>query len=189
MQRRLLLAALIVLVAGCHHRSALPELFPVPDTALVNERGQAVRLSAMKGKVTVYDFIFTNCAGTCPMMTAAMRRLTKKVDGGLPVQFVSISVDPIRDTPAVLSQYAARVRNDDRWTFLTGDRGAIIDLSVNGFKLAAGGTTQTAAEPLMHSSKFVIADKHGVIREYYGATNDDAVDHVVAAVSDLARED
>lgn len=186
--RRLLLVALALSLVGCRHRSALPELFPVPDTALVNERGQAVRLGAMKGKVTVYDFIFTNCAGTCPMMTAAMRRLTKKIDRNLGVNFVSISVDPMRDTPAVLSQYASRVRNDDRWTFLTGDRGAIIDLSVNGFKLAAGGTTQTAAEPLMHSSKFAVADKRGVIREYYGATNDDAVDHVAAAVSDLARE-
>ena len=174
--------------AGCHHRSDLPELFPVPDTALVNERAQPVHLSAMKGKVTVYDFIFTNCAGTCPMMTATMRRLTKKLDKDLPVQFVSISVDPARDTPAVLRQYASRVRNDDRWMFLTGDRGAIIDLSVNGFKLAAGGTTQNAAEPLLHSSKFAIADKRGVIRAYYGATNDDAADHVAGVVRDLARE-
>ena len=184
----LALTLLALAVAGCHHRSALPELFPVPDTALVNERAQPVRLSAMKGKVTVYDFIFTNCAGTCPMMAAAMRRLTKKVEKDVPVQFVSISVDPLRDTPAVLRQYASRVRNDDRWIFLTGDRGAIIDLSVNGFKLAAGGTTQTAAEPLMHSSKFAIADKQGIIREYYGATNDDAVDHVAGVVRDLAQE-
>ena len=123
-------AVLMLTFAGCHHRSDLPELFPVPDTALVNERAQPVHLSAMKGKVTVYDFIFTNCAGTCPMMTAAMRRLTGKLDKDLPVQFVSISVDPARDTPAVLRQYASRVRNDDRWLFLTGDRGAIIDLEM-----------------------------------------------------------
>ncbi len=176
-------------ISGCHHRSKLPALFPVPDTALVNELGKPVRLSAMNGSVTVYNFIFTNCAGTCPMMTAAMRRLTKKVDKDLPVHFVSISVDPKRDTPAVLHQYASRVRNDDRWMFLTGDLGAIINLSVNGFKLAAGGTTQTAAEPLMHSSKFAVADKRGVIREYYGGTNDDAPDHVAATIRDLARED
>ena len=185
---RILLAVLVLAIAGCHHRSELPALFPVPDTALVNETGQPVHLSTLNGSVTVYDFIFTNCAGTCPMMTAAMRRLTKKVDKDLPVHFVSISVDPTRDTPAVLRQYASRVRNDDRWMFLTGDRKAIIDLSVNGFKLAAGGTTLTAADPLMHSSKFAIADKRGVIREYYSATNDDAVDHVAGVVRDLARE-
>ena len=187
--RLVLLAIWMLAVAGCRHRSELPSLFPVPDTALIDENGHAVHLGAMKGSVTVYDFIFTNCAGTCPMMTAAMRRLTKKVDKELPVHFVSISVDPSRDTPAVLRQYALKVRNDARWTFLTGDRGAIIDLSVNGFKLAAGGTTQTAAEPLLHSSKFAIADKRGVIREYYGATNDDAADHVATTVRDLARED
>ncbi|MGZ5455354.1 MAG: SCO family protein [Thermoanaerobaculia bacterium] len=74
-----------------------------------------------------------------------MRALTPMVDKDAPVRFVSISVDPARDTPAVLSQYAARVRNDPRWTFLTGDRDAIVDLSVKGFKLSAGAPPCPAA--------------------------------------------
>jgi len=61
-------------------------------------------------------------------------------------------------------------------------------LSVDGFKLAAGGPTSSLVEPLLHSSKFAIADKHGVIRDYYGATNDDAIDHVVGVVHELLSE-
>jgi protein SCO1/2 len=184
MKRFLVVLALF----GCTHKSDLPQLFPVPNAALVDENAKPVRLDANHGYVTVYDFIFTSCSGTCPMMTATMRRLTTKVSKDAKVRFVSISVDPQRDTPPVLRDYASRVRNDSRWSFLTGERNAIVDLSVNGFKLAAGGDPQPGNEPLLHSAKFAVADKNGVIRDYYGATNDDAVEHVAGVISDLLRE-
>jgi cytochrome oxidase Cu insertion factor (SCO1/SenC/PrrC family) len=179
--------ALALFALACHRQSDLPKLFPVPNTQLVNENNQRVTLDANKGYVTVYDFIFTNCSGTCPMMTATMRRLTGKVPKDAAVRFVSISVDPARDTPPVLRDYAKRVRNDERWTFLTGERKAIVDLSVNGFKLAAGDPGP-GGDPLLHSAKFAVADKNGVIREYYGATDGDAAEHVADTVRELLRE-
>ena len=179
--RKLLL--LTLLAAACQHRSDLPKLFPVPNASLVSDAGRPVQLDAMKGSVTVYDFIFTNCSGSCPMMTRTMQLVVKKVDPSLPVRFVSISVDPARDTPAVLHEYAKRVRKDDgRWTFLTGDPQTVTRLSIDGFKLAAGTDT------LLHSAKFAIADKNGTIREYYSGIEDDSVDHVVDSVRDLAKE-
>ena len=188
MARRLLTTLVTLLLLGaCRQDSSLPKLFPVPDAKLVSETGKPVSLAEMKGYVTVYDFIFTNCAGTCPVMTATMRRLTTKVDKNAKVRFVSISVDPERDTPAVLHAYAEKVRNDDRWLFLTGDKATIVSLSVNGFKLAAGGAGSGASpnESVLHSAKFAIADQNGVIRDYYGAENDDAVEHVVRVVDEL----
>jgi protein SCO1/2 len=182
------LTLLAIAFLGCHHQSDLPRLFPVPNDTLIADTGKPVALAAMKGNVTVYDFIFTNCAGSCPVMTAQMRRLTKRIDKDAPVRFVSISVDPTRDTPAVLAEYAKRVRNDPRWVFLTGTKDQIIHLSVDGFKLAAGGAQQTIAEPLLHSSKFAVADKDGFIREYYGGTDGDAPEHVAATIKDLLRE-
>jgi protein SCO1/2 len=183
-----LLIAMALLVAGCSNQSNLPKLFPVPNATLVADSGKPVQLASMKGKVTVYDFIFTNCAGTCPVMTSTMRRLTKKIDKDAAVQFVSISVDPRRDTPEQLRNYASRYRNDPRWVFLTGDEKTIVDLSISGFKLAAANDGSTN-EAVLHSSKFAIADKNGVIRDYYGATSDDAVAHVANTVEDLLRED
>jgi len=187
MLRRLLLPA-VFLALACHHESDLPKLFPIPEAQLVSEANKPVRMSEMIGSVVVYDFIFTHCAGTCPMMTATMRRLTKKIPANLPVRFVSITVDPIRDTPQVLHDYANYARNDPRWTFLTGDRKTIVDLSISGFKLAAGDATGSANESVLHSVKLIVADKNGVIRDYYSATNDDAVDHVVGVVNELLRE-
>ncbi|HEX6100598.1 MAG TPA: SCO family protein [Thermoanaerobaculia bacterium] len=181
------LAFLLLLAAACQPELDLPKLFPVPATTLVDERGQSVSLDALKGNVVVYDFIFTNCTGTCPIMTNNMRALTPKVDKDAPVRFVSITVDPARDTPAVLSQYAKRVRNDPRWTFLTGDRDAIVALSVKGFKLTAGDP-MPGGEPLLHSSKFAVADKQGMIRGYYDATDGTVPEDVARAIDQLLEE-
>jgi cytochrome oxidase Cu insertion factor (SCO1/SenC/PrrC family) len=186
--RRTLTLALLVAVS-CSHHSKLPKLFPVPGVTLTRSDGQPLNLADNRGYVTVYDFIFTRCGGTCPVMAGTMRQLTKRVNRSEPVRFVSVTVDPTHDTPAVLENYARQTRNDDRWLFVTGDRGAIVKLSVAGFKLAAGGGAgQPGAEALLHSSRFIIADKAGMIREYYGATEPDAVDHVAGVVADLARE-
>jgi cytochrome oxidase Cu insertion factor (SCO1/SenC/PrrC family) len=87
----------------------------------------------------------------------------------------------------VLSQYAARVRNDRRWTFLTGDRDAIVNLSVRGFKLTAGDP-MPGGEPLLHSSKFAVADKHGIIRGYYDATDGTVPENVARVVEQLLDE-
>ncbi|HEX8173129.1 MAG TPA: SCO family protein [Thermoanaerobaculia bacterium] len=178
---------LALLVAACQQQPELPKLFTVPDAKLVDERGARVELDSLKGRVTVYDFIFTSCTGSCPIMTNNMRALTKKVDADTPVRFVSISVDPARDTPAVLAEYAKRVRNDPRWTFLTGTRDDIVKLSVDGFKLAANDP-QGGAEALLHSSKFAVADKDGVIRGYYDGANGESVDEVAKVVERLAGE-
>ena len=120
-------------------------------------------------------------------MTNNMRSLTKLIDKDAPVKFVSISVDPTRDTPQVLAEYAKRVRNDDRWTFLTGKREDIVDLSVNGFKLAAGDPGP-GGDPLLHSAKFAVADKDGMIRGYYDGSDGSSTQEIAKAVRELASE-
>ncbi|HEX8619019.1 MAG TPA: SCO family protein [Thermoanaerobaculia bacterium] len=186
--RKLLAAAfLLALLGACERGPELPQLFPVPDVQLVDETGRNVNLGAMKGSVTVYDFIFTNCTGICPIMTNNMRAVTGKVDKDAAVRFVSITVDPARDTPQVLAAYAKRNRNDARWTFLTGNREEIVKLSVQGFKLAAGDP-MPGGEPLLHSSKFAVADKNGVIRAYYDAADGKLPEQVAEAVDTLLDE-
>ena len=185
--RKLLLVISVVLAGACQRKHELPKLFAVPDAKLVDEAGKSVSLATMKGSVTVYDFIFTSCAGTCPIMTNNMRALTPKIAKDSPVRVVSISVDPTRDTPAVLAEYAKRVRNDPRWTFLTGKREDIVKLSVEGFKLAAGDPSP-GGEALLHSSKFAVADKEGVIRGYYDAADGTVPEQVAKVVGQLLDE-
>jgi protein SCO1/2 len=178
---------LLVLLVACNPAPELPQLFPVPDANLVDETGRAVTLASLDGHVTIYNFIFTSCTGICPIMTNNMRALTAKIDKTAPVRFVSISVDPTRDTPQVLAAYAKKNRNDPRWTFLTGNRDDIVRLSVQGFKLSAGDP-MPGGDPLLHSSKFAVADTTGMIRGYYDSADGKVPEQVAAVVEQLLEE-
>jgi cytochrome oxidase Cu insertion factor (SCO1/SenC/PrrC family) len=116
--------------------SRLPVYGAVPDFTLTDQSGRSVRRADLEGRVWVANFIFTNCPDECPLMTAEMAQLQSDLAHVPDLRLVSISVDPERDTPAVLSQYADRFNADPtRWLFLTGDKRAIYRLAKEGFRL------------------------------------------------------
>jgi len=110
----------------------------IPDFQLVDQQGRKVDAAALlDGKVTIVDFIFTNCPFICPPMTRNMAQLQRSLaDSG--VRFASISVDPEHDTPEALRAFAAAHGADLRtWTFLTGDGGQVERILTEGLKLDA----------------------------------------------------
>jgi cytochrome oxidase Cu insertion factor (SCO1/SenC/PrrC family) len=168
----LCLSALAIAVVGCKREPELNRFYPLPDFSLTDQTDATVTLADLKGRVWVADFIFTNCAGGCPMMTGKMRELQQHLPAE--IRMVSITVDPDRDTPKALADYAAQNgATRDRWLFLTGDKKALHDLCVNGFKLPLDETGGTPAEPIAHSTRFVLVDQTGEIRGYYSATDDE----------------
>lgn len=174
--RRSLIAvfASVIAIFGCEG-PPLPELDPVPDATLQSSRGDEVSLEDLEGKVVIYDFIFTRCAASCPMMTAKMGELAMAL-GSDEVRFVSISVDPEWDTPEVMSQYRDAVTTDDRWVFLTGTREQVREISVDGFKLAAEPPGESVESgPIVHSTKFILSDRSGTIRGYYDSISREAL--------------
>ncbi len=165
--RRFLLAAFCLGLLSCSPAEPLPELGAVPQWTLESADGDTVGSDQLRGQVLVYDFIFTRCPATCPMMTARMADLVSRLRSE-DVRFVSISVDPEWDTPPVLREYRDKVTTDPRWMFLTGSREDIRDLSVDGFFLAAEPPEEdNHGEPIVHSTKFVLVDQEGIIRGYY----------------------
>jgi cytochrome oxidase Cu insertion factor (SCO1/SenC/PrrC family) len=116
--------------------SRLPVYAVVPDFQLVNRSDQPVQRADLWGKIWVADFIFTHCPDECPLMSAEMARLQVDMAGIENFRSVSITVDPDRDTPTVLSHYAERLAADpERWLFLTGEKRAIHHLARDGFRL------------------------------------------------------
>jgi cytochrome oxidase Cu insertion factor (SCO1/SenC/PrrC family) len=114
----------------------LPIYAAVPDFALTDQHGRPVRRADLEGKVWIASFIFTNCPDECPLMAAEMAELQAEFAYAPDLRLVSISVDPERDHPAVLSQYADRLNADpERWLLLTGDKQAIYRLVREGFRL------------------------------------------------------
>ncbi len=168
-----------LLVFGCNREPKLTKFYPVPDFSLTDQSGQTVSLNDLKGKVWVADFIFTNCGGTCPVMTEKMRKLMDELSAD--IHMVSFSVDPARDTPKALAAYAAEHGADsDRWLFLTGEKQVMVDICMNGFKLPLDEERGTPAEPITHSTRFVLVDKQGEIRGYYAGTEEGEVKRLAA---------
>ena len=162
---------------------SLPVLGRVTDFELTAATGQPFLAGQMAGKVWVVDFIFTSCAGICPVMTGAMADLHRSFDGEDRVEFVSISVDPETDTPEVLSRYGERYGADpERWHFLTGDIEDIHAISVQIFKVGA------LDEPINHSSRFILIDRSGSIRGYYVGTDSEDVARLAGDITELLAE-
>jgi len=161
----------------------LPILSTLPSFSLTSDKGTTIDNAAMAGKVWIADFIFTSCAGPCPVMTRSMADVAKKLELHPEVEFVSVSVDPETDTPEVLARYGEKFGADPkRWHFLTGTTEAIQELAVKGFKIGA------VDDPVIHSTKFCLVDKQGQIRGYYTGTDEVELEQLIAAATRLLEE-
>ena len=121
----------------------------LPAFTLTDQRGQPFGSRELAGKIWVADFIFTACQGVCPLLSERMAEVGKRARHlGPDFHLVSISVDPERDTPARLAEYAARYgANPIAWSFLTGPEQAIQATVVDGFKVGAGKERSPGAAP------------------------------------------
>ncbi len=137
----------------------LPDLGPVGSFSLIDQDGRPVRRADLLGSVWVANFIFTRCAGPCPVMTSTLQMVKEKLPSG--VRFVSFTVDPDHDNAALLHEYAGRYEADLKsWSFLTGDKQTVLDLAA-GLKLSAAGSSPG---DFVHSSRFVVVDRTGIVR-------------------------
>jgi protein SCO1/2 len=145
----------------------LPILGTVPPFTLVDRSGTAVAAADLAGRVWVADFIFTRCPDICPALTRRLASLQDDLGSGPdPVRLVSISVDPLHDTPAVLGAYAERMGARASWLFLTGSRDAVATLLKDGFRVAWADDGPPSA-PITHSDRFVLVDRALRVRGYY----------------------
>lgn len=202
MKRRLLyilggLLALMIAFGGIawnwiSAKRAGPEAFGrVPDFSLPAATGEGttkLALGDLAGRPWVADFIFTHCSGPCPFMSARMAELQK----GLPeaVRLVTFTVDPDRDTLDVLSKYARRFEADPkRWFFVRADKDMLYRLVFEGFKLPLmEDPSAPSGFRVTHSSKFVLVDGLGRIRQYVDSSEEGLVEKVREAVRLLGEK-
>jgi cytochrome oxidase Cu insertion factor (SCO1/SenC/PrrC family) len=173
--------------SGARRAAELPVMKEVPPFSLEERSGRRVGRDELLGRVWIADFIFTHCAGTCPSMTSRMVELREALgrDAGK-VMLVSITVDPDRDTPARLKEYAAQVGAGEDWLFLRGAQDEVARLSREGFLLggpapgsapavADGSAEAPPPDPLLHDRHFVLVDRRGRIRGYYDGVDTEVV--------------
>ena len=144
-----------------------------PEFSLVERSRKTLSKENLSGKPWIADFIFTRCAGQCPLMSLQMKKLQNLLGPETQFRFVSFTVDPERDTPEVLAEYADRYEADkDRWFFLTGPLTEINRLLKEFF-------LSPVEQPAMHSIRFILVDAQGQIRGYYDSSDPGSVNQLI----------
>lgn len=162
-----------------------PDLGAAPAFELTDQAGRRVRLDDLRGRPAVLDFVFTRCVAVCPAMTAQMERVARGLPEGS-FRRVSITLDPEHDTPEVLRRYAEQRSAPADWLFLTAeDQETTVTLARDGFHLAVQTDTGDPANPIVHSTRFVLIDAGGRIRGYYDALTPEDMEELRRDLRDL----
>lgn len=175
--RRAPLWAALALAAACGTPRAPDSAVPVAESApriaasdfsvydlessWTDQAGQVRALRSLAGRPRVTALVYTHCAHTCPAILAEFKRLEASVpaDGDAP-GFVLVSLDPARDTPARLAEFAASARLDSaRWTLLTADDESVRDLAA----LLRIRYRPEADGEVSHANAYLVLDAEGRI--------------------------
>jgi protein SCO1/2 len=157
-----------MLLAVAPRPSPLADIGPAPRTVLMDSKGKPFDLNTRRGKVVLVSFVYTTCNGTCPATTLSLSKIQKALDQAKLwenyVEFVSITLDPKRDTGEALDRYARLFGADlPRWHFLTGS-GAQIDAVLAAWGMWAKTDPSGAID---HPSRIFLLDRNGHEREIY----------------------
>ena len=153
-------------------RSAPPPLVMVDKWELTDHFGQKFGSKDLEGKVFIANFFFTRCPTICPQLIEKMNEVRKRFEHDEDVVFVSFSVDPAYDTPAVLRSYREKSHiSANNWVFLTGSQDDMVNVVMNKMKLHVGEKEPieglTSADELFdisHVAEFVLFDQDGNLR-------------------------
>jgi protein SCO1/2 len=189
--KRFIFLILIFFLLACN--SGLPVKGEFPDMPLKNQEGKEVTFSQLRGKVLVVSYIYTHCPDICHIISARMNVFKDKLKQNNiqdKVYFVSITLDPERDTPEVLRHHAKMMNLDlTNWVFVTGEEDAINStIKAAGMEAIKGPTEfSESGEPsyvIAHRDRISLVDKKGRIRKHYKGTTFD-MDELLGDIKSL----
>lgn len=144
----------------------LPTIGPAPAFTLTTSDGHRLSLADLRGKIVAVTFVYATCVDTCPLLIAKLASLRETLgpDFGASVAFVAITVDPVRDTPAILKRYAAaHGANHPGWAFLTGTTSEIREVTRRYGVFAR----KTSRGDVDHTFLTSLVDREGALRVQY----------------------
>lgn len=160
---------LALLPVNAKQESRLAVIRQAPAFSLANQDGAKVNSKELHGKVCLVSFIFTTCSGSCPATTHKLSQIQaalKKEDWFQKDRFqlVSITLDPLRDTPETLRGYMKLYDCDPAsWSFLTGTPEEV-QKTLTAWNMWAKPATNGQLD---HPSRIFLVDKKGQVREIY----------------------
>jgi protein SCO1 len=182
-----LLAAVIpaVFVPTVLCRSDPPKLDvygTVAPFALTDERGAPFTDEALRGHVSIINFVFTRCTTICPVVSQRMEKVQEKTAlREAAIKLVSFSVDPGYDTPARLAEFAKPYHPDpSRWRFVTGAEPAMV-------AVVEGSLKESMTPATTHSGRFVLVDPSLQIRGWYDSNDNNRLNQLMIDARYLLR--
>jgi len=166
----------------------------IPDFTLIDQNSNEKTRAIFEGRWTVLEFMFSHCVLACPVMTGNMTVLQDLLKG-TDVRLVSISVDPVHDTPERLRRYAAEFGADpERWTFLTGDAATVerIVTEALGFALVEDADMQIdlpgggKMANIIHPTRFFLVNPQGEVVMMFDGMNDEEVRELARVAARMA---
>ena len=161
------------------NQAQLEDFGPFPEFTLVDDSNKNFGSDRLLGKITLLQFFFSNCGSTCPMVTQKIKSLSDYYSQNSSIQFISISIDPTVDTPALMRNFRESHGATNRnWAFLTGKLDQTNQM-LDTLKL-------TKEElPNGHTTRLVLVDQSSRVRGYYSSLDDDLLELVKTAISGL----
>lgn len=127
-----------------------------------NRHGESVGMNSLRGKVQVVAMVYTHCEHACPRILADMQRIRDglREEALSATNFTIISIDPERDTPGRLTDFARENNlSDDQWTLLNGDEGDVLEIAaLLGVKYKRISDTD-----FTHSNMITVLNKEGEV--------------------------
>ncbi|HEY4599713.1 MAG TPA: SCO family protein [Cerasibacillus sp.] len=189
----ILLIGLSLILAACGKENIETNMSEdVIDFEFTTQDNEKLSLDDLKGQYWLADFVFTNCTTVCLPMTTNMSNLQDMMkEEGLDekIQLVSFSVDPDRDTPEALKQYAEDYDADlSNWTFLTGyDFETIKEISIKSFKSLLAEPPEDD-DQVTHGTRFYLVNPEGKVIKYYNGTESASMHTIVDDMKKLDLE-
>lgn len=201
MKKITLFAVIIIYCLGCADQA--PKTLPIlgkkkiiegqevnhtiPNWEFMNQDSAMVTNKDLADVVYITDVFFRSCPTICPKTMREMKRIYTEFEDNPQVKLVSFTIDPVRDTPAKLKEYAANLEVDTKkWWFLHGEKEETYDLALDYFNTAYEDSDVPGG--FNHSGKLILTDKNGHIRSFSEGTDPEETPKLIKDIKILLKE-
>jgi protein SCO1/2 len=159
----------------------------IPDFSFLNQDSIAVTNQSFDGKIRIADFFFTSCPTICPKLAKQMLRIYDKFKSDDRVRLISHTIDPKRDTPSRLKQYAQKLEvAAPKWQFVTGNKKALHEIANDYYSIALDNAD--APGGFDHSGRIILVDKNRHVRAFCDGTDPISVEKFMEDIELLLSE-
>ncbi len=162
----------------------------IQNFSFLNQDSTFISQSNIEGKIHVANFIFTKCGVICPMITKNLKIVSDSLQADEDLVFLSFSVTPWIDSPAVLKDYKSGhdIKNSN-WHFLTGPTSEIYSLSRKSYFAEEDIGFAKDSTDFLHTEHFILVDKKKRIRGIYNGTLSLEMQQLIADIKMLKQKE